>query len=141
MNLAATQKNNLDRLVIFDGVCNFCNASINFIISRDPHAKFTFTTVQSEHGKALLNNLGINPLNPNTFVLIKNGDTYLKSSAALEICKELSKPWPLVSYLRFVPVFIRDSVYTLIAKNRYRLMRKRDECMLPTKDIKARFID
>ncbi len=140
MNLKAPLSNLPDRLVIFDGVCNFCNASSNFIIKRDPSAKFTFTTVQSELGVRILGQLGIDPDDPNTFVLIKNGEVHLKSSAALQIAKELTGAWSLASYLIVIPSVIRDSVYGLIARNRYALMGKRDTCMVPSAEVKARFI-
>lgn len=141
MNLKATINKLPDRLIIFDGVCNFCNASSTFIIKRDPSAKFTFTTVQSEIGSRLLNHLDIDPADPNTFVLIKNGEVYLKSTAALEIAKELTGVCSLASYLTVIPSVIRDSVYGLIARNRYALMGKRDTCMTPSAEVKARFID
>lgn len=130
-----------DKLIIFDGVCNFCNASTNFIIRRDPNAIFTFTSVQSGTGTKLLNDLGLDPNDPNTFVLIQNGEVFLRSNAALEISKYLTRAWPLIFYLRFIPVIIRDSVYKLVARNRYKIMGKRDVCMIPSEDIKARFID
>ena len=130
-----------DKLIIFDGVCNFCNASTNFIIRRDPNAIFTFTTVQSGTGTKLLSDLGLDPNDPNTFVLIQNGEVFLRSNAALEISKYLTRAWPLIFYLRFIPVIIRDSVYKLVARNRYKIMGKRDVCMIPSEDIKARFID
>jgi predicted DCC family thiol-disulfide oxidoreductase YuxK len=141
VNLIAAENNLPDRLVIFDGICNFCNAATNFIINRDPTAKFTFATVQSVTGTRLLNHLGIDPDDPNTFVIIKNGEAYLKSTAALEIAKDLAGPCSTLAYLRFIPRTIRDSLYGLIARNRYTLMGKRDSCMIPTADIRARFID
>jgi len=130
-----------DRLIIFDGVCNFCSASTNFIIKRDPESKFKFATVQSDTGVQLLSKLNIDPSAPNTFVLIKNESVFLKSNAALEIAKELSGPLQLMSYMRFIPRVIRDSIYDLVARNRYRIMGKRDSCMVPTENIRARFID
>lgn len=140
MNLKAPHSKLPDRLVIFDGVCNFCNASSSFIIQRDPSAKFTFTTIQSPIGASLLDQLGIDADDPNTFVLIKNGGVYLKSTAALEIAGELTGAWSLAAILRFIPVFIRDMIYDLIARNRYRIMGKRDSCIVPTTDIKSRFL-
>ncbi|MBL4674267.1 MAG: DUF393 domain-containing protein, partial [Arenicella sp.] len=98
------------------------------------------TTVQSEIGAHLLSQFGIDPDDPNTFVLIKNGEVYLKSTAALEIAKELSGAWSLAKYLIVIPSVIRDSVYGLIARNRYALMGKRDTCMTPSAKVKARFI-
>lgn len=130
-----------NKLIIFDGVCNLCNASTNFIIQRDPNALFTFTPVQSDTGIRLLSDLGIDPSDPSTFVLIQNGEVFLKSDAALEIAKHLTGAWPILSYLRFIPNIIRDSIYNLIAKNRYKIMGKRNSCMIPTAEIKARFID
>ena len=129
------------RLIVFDGVCNFCNASINFIIKRDPQAKFTFTTVQSDTGRNLLVDLSIDPRDPNTLVLVKNGEVFEKSSAALEIAKELSAWWPVAHYLSYIPIDFRDWLYSLVANNRYRLMGKRDSCVIPSADVRARFID
>jgi predicted DCC family thiol-disulfide oxidoreductase YuxK len=140
MNLKAPLSNLPDRLVIFDGVCNFCNASSNFIIKRDPSAKFTFTIIQSEIGIQLLRQFDIDSDDPNTFVLIKNREVYLKSTAALEIAKELTGAWALARYLIVIPKIIRDSVYSLVARNRYALMGKRDNCMIPSADVRERFI-
>jgi len=130
-----------ERLIILDGICNFCSASANFIIKRDPTATFSFATVQSKTGNHLLTKLGLNPDDPNTFVLIKNGEVFCKSGAALEIAKDLTGAWPVVSFLRIVPAFIRDFIYDLIARHRYKIMGKRQTCMIPTDDVKARFID
>lgn len=141
MNLKTPDINTPSHLIIFDGVCNFCNASINFIIQRDPNAVFTFTHVQSDIGTRLLRKLGIDPNDPNTFVLIKHGEVYLKSNAALEISKNLNAGWPMIAYFRLIPTIIRDSIYGLFARNRYRIMGKRDHCMVPSADFKARFID
>lgn len=141
MNTKAQQNKLPTRLIIFDGACSFCNAAINFIIKRDPQAKFTFTTIQGVTGIELLFKLGIDPSNPDTFVLIKQGEVFLKSNAALEISRELTGAWRLAYYFRRIPLFIRDAAYSLIAKNRYKLFQKRDQCMIPWPDIKARFID
>jgi predicted DCC family thiol-disulfide oxidoreductase YuxK len=141
VNLKAATNNLPDRLIIFDGICNFCNAGTNFIISRDPSAKFTFTAIQSDTGARLLKNLGIDPDHPNTFVMVKNGEVYVKSTAALEIAKDLTGPWSIAAYLIIIPRVIRDSLYSLIALNRYSLMGKRDSCIIPAADIRSRFID
>ena len=129
------------QLIIFDGVCNFCNASINFIIERDPEAKFVFTTVQGHTGSTILNELNIDPLDPNTFVLIKHKKAFIKSDAVLEISQDLVGPWRFMIYFNVVPRTLRDLIYKLIANNRYKLMGKRDKCMIPSSDLKARFID
>jgi len=130
-----------NNLIIFDGVCNFCSATSKFIIQRDPSVKFSFTTTQSNIGIELLSKLGVDPNDPSTFVLIKNKEVFLRSNAALEISKDLSGPWRALAWLRFVPLPIRDSVYGLIARNRYKLMGKRESCMVPTTSIRARFIE
>jgi predicted DCC family thiol-disulfide oxidoreductase YuxK len=96
--------------------------------------------MQSEVGIGLLNQFDIDPNDPNTFVLIKYGEAYLKSTAALEIEKELTGAWYLVGYLTVIPRVIRDSIYGLVARNRYVLMGKRDTCMIPSAEVKARFI-
>lgn len=128
-------------IIIFDGVCNLCNASINFIIKHDHAKRFTFATTQSKHGARLLNDLGIDPKDPTTFVYIDIDDTYLKSDAAVAIAKHLRRPWSGFNYLRFIPQFIRDFAYSLIAQNRYKLLGKREVCMIPSPELKARFLD
>lgn len=129
------------KVIIFDGVCKLCNASINFIIKHDVDAQFTFATTQSNYGIKALSELGMDPLDPTTFVLIENNQRYFMSDAVLQIASQLAKPWALFFYLKIVPKFLRDLVYKIIAKYRYKLLGQRDQCMVPSHDLKARFLE
>jgi predicted DCC family thiol-disulfide oxidoreductase YuxK len=127
-------------VIYFDGICNLCNASINFIIKRDPKGHYKFASLQSEYAVENLpdelTRVGQLP----TLVLIdKNIKT--RSTAALTIAKHLSGLWPLIYIFIILPPFIRDFFYDLIAKNRYKLFGKRDHCMIPTPELKDRFMD
>ena len=127
-------------IVVFDGVCNFCNGAVNFIIQRDPNAVFLFTPIQSAFAKELIKKYEVDTLDTETFLLIKNEQCFVFSSAALEITKDLSGLWRILNVLRFVPKVIRDFVYRVVARNRYKLFGKKEVCMVPTDELKARFI-
>ncbi len=127
-------------IVIFDGICNFCNGAVNFIIKRDPNAKFAFTPMQSPLAKELMAQYKIDNVGIDTFVLIKDGQCLVFSSAALEISKGLSGYWYLFNLFKLVPSPIRDVIYKLFARNRYRLFGKTDSCMVPSPDVKSRFV-
>lgn len=128
-------------VVLFDGVCNFCNASINFIIDHDPKFRFRFGALQSEEGKKLMADYGLDSQYFDSVVLFHNGKYFTKSTAALNISKRLSGAWPVVYYL-FIwwPPFVRNLFYDLIAKYRYRLFGKSDSCRMPTPELKERFL-
>ena len=130
-----------ERIVIFDGVCNLCEFSVNFIYERDHKGKFTFTPAQSPLGSKLLQHYQINSDTLDTVVLVKNGRTYTRSSAALEIASELDSPWNFLRFFSVIPLPLRDQVYDIIARNRYRWFGKKDSCMIPTPEIKARFLE
>jgi len=127
-------------IILFDGVCNLCNNSVNFIISRDLHKHFKFAALQSPTGQRLLQENDLHPRQLETFILIEEGQVYSRSSAALQVAKRLNKPWPLLYVCKLMPVPIRDRIYNLVAKHRYRLFGKRETCMVPTSDVKERFI-
>mgnify|MGYP000260850286 FL=1 len=127
-------------IVIFDGICNFCNGAVNFIIKRDPNATFAFTPMQSPLAKELMKQYKIDNVGIDTFLLIKDGQCLIFSSAALEISKGLSGYWYLFNFFKLVPSPIRDVVYKLFARNRYRLFGKADSCMVPSPDVKSRFV-
>ena len=127
-------------LVLFDGICNLCNGSVLFIIKRDPDQKFRFTSLQSEAAQQYISRFSISGPHLHSVILIKKGKVYDRSSAALEIARELSGLWPVFYGFKIIPRFIRDAVYNLIAANRYRLFGKKEECMVPTPELKARFI-
>lgn len=128
------------KLILFDGVCNFCNFWVNFIISRDKKDLFRFASLQSEVGKTILNYLNLSTENFDTFVLIEGKHFYFKSTAALKVLKNING-WLKVLYpLILLPKFLRDSVYNLIAKNRYKIFGRSDTCRIPTESEKAKFI-
>lgn len=128
------------RIILFDGVCNLCNASVIFILGRERKRTFHFASIQSEVGRELLAWCGLPPNYLQAVVLIDRGKVYLGSTAALKIGQHLRFPWSFLSHLGFiVPRFIRDWVYNQIAQNRYQWFGKRDVCMVPTQELKSRF--
>ena len=127
-------------IVLFDGVCHMCSNSVNFIIRRDRRKLFKFAPLQSPVGQELLRRHHLWPDELDTFILIEEGRAYTRSTAALRVAKRLSGLWPLAYMLIVVPKLLRDVVYGVIAKNRYKWFGKRDECMMPTADVKERFL-
>lgn len=126
--------------MLFDGVCNFCEGSVRFIIERDPKSRFRFASLQSDAGKRLAEQHGADASRLNTMMLIRNGRLYKRSGAALRIARGLRFPWPLAAVLLIVPAFIRDAVYDVIARNRYKWFGEKETCMIPTPDIRERFL-
>lgn len=127
-------------VILFDGVCNFCNGAVNFTIKRDKNKIIKFAPLQSEIGKAFIKQYGLPENDMRSFLLIENGKLYSKSTAALKVCRYLKGLWPLCYGFIIVPAFIRNAVYDLIAKNRYKWFGQKKECMVPTPDVKARFL-
>lgn len=130
----------MKRIVLFDGVCNFCDSSVQFIIKRDPAGHFLFTSLQSEKGMELVKQYAI-PADLDGVVLIENGRVFTKSSAALRIAKKLDGLWHLLFLFILVPSKIRDIFYDYFARNRYKWFgKKEDACTLPSPDIRKRFL-
>jgi predicted DCC family thiol-disulfide oxidoreductase YuxK len=128
-------------VILFDGVCNLCNRSVQFIIKRDKKKQFLFASLQGKTGGELLKKFDL-PANVfNSFILIEGENIYSRSTAALRIAKQLGGGWKLLYGFMILPRFIRDAIYNLIAKNRYKWFGKRDECMIPTPELKERFLD
>lgn len=127
-------------VILFDGVCNLCNSSVNFVIERDKKDKFRFAALQSEEGKQMLLEQGEDSEYLDSIVLVKNGKVYSKSTAALHIAKNLSGLWPVLSVFLIIPKFIRDFFYDIIAKNRYKWFGKKNECRIPTPELAAKFL-
>lgn len=127
-------------VILFDGVCNFCNGSVNFTIKRDKHKTIKFAPLQSDIGKALVKQYGLPENEMRSFLFIENGKLYNKSTAALRVSRHLKGLWPLFYGFIIVPPFIRNAVYDLIARNRYKWFGQKDECMVPTPDVRARFL-
>ena len=130
----------MSAIILFDGVCNFCNGSVNFIIDRDPDKYFKFAPLQSEIGQKLLSEHGVDKTVTDSVVLIEDGKVYTHSTAALRIAGRLQGAWSLFSHLKIVPSFIRDGFYKLFAKYRYKMFGKQEACMLPTPEVRARFL-
>lgn len=128
-------------VVLFDGVCNLCNSSVQFILKHDKKSQFLFASLQGTYGQEQLKRLGLSQENFNSFMLLENGELYSKSTGALRMLKHLGKGWQLLYVFIIVPKFIRDGVYSIIANNRYRWFGKKEACWLPTPDLKKRFLD
>ncbi len=127
-------------IVLFDGICNFCNSSINFIIEHDRKNSFKFAPLQSEIGEKLMGKFELNSPLIDSVILIENDQAFTHSTAALKIARHLGGIWQLAYVFIVIPKFIRDFFYKLFAKNRYRLFGKRDACMLPTPEVRAKFL-
>ena len=128
------------RVILFDGVCNFCNSAVNFVIKRDKGSKIKFSPIQSSHGQRIIKEHDFHLNDLSSFIFIEKGALYTRSTAALKVCKYLGGAWPIAYGFIIVPKFIRDGIYNLIAKNRYKWFGQKDECMVPTPDIKKRFL-
>ncbi len=133
-------KNEFQAIILFDGVCNLCNASVQFILKRDSKAHFRFASLQSEFGKQQLLLYEIDASKCDSVIYIYKDRAFIKSTAALQIAKKLGGGWPLLYGLIIIPRFIRDWVYGFIAKNRYRWFGKKDSCMIPSPELKSRFL-
>ncbi|SFB73341.1 Predicted thiol-disulfide oxidoreductase YuxK, DCC family [Flexibacter flexilis DSM 6793] len=127
-------------VVLFDGVCNFCNSSVNFIIDHDPAQHFVFTALQEPVGQQILQDFGLRTEDFDSIVLVKNGKIYQKSSAALQIARGLSGLWPLFFGFWIIPSFVRDVFYDILARNRYRWFGRQESCRMPTPELRARFL-
>ena len=131
----------MDNIIFFDGVCNLCNKSINRLIKNDVKKKFKFASLQSDFAMSLVPDQMINHKNLDTILLYKKGQFYDRSNAVLNICKALGGGFNLFLIGYIVPRFIRDAMYRLVANNRYEWFGKEDQCMVPTDDLKDRFLD
>jgi len=129
------------KIILFDGVCNLCNSSVHFIIKKDKKKQFLFTSLQSDAARDILLQFQLKNSELDSILLIKNGQVYQKSDAILKIVKHLNGIWKMSYGFIILPKFIRDYVYIIIAKNRYRWFGKREVCMIPTKELQMRFLD
>lgn len=144
-------------MIFFDGICNLCNHAVQFIIKRDQQDYFRFAALQTEVAKAQLAVLNIEKKRAassknqqvsltaheqqlNTIILLENGKTYDRSTAALRIARRLSGVWPLLYIFIIIPPFIRDFLYELISKNRYRIWGKQESCIVPSAALKSKFL-
>jgi predicted DCC family thiol-disulfide oxidoreductase YuxK len=133
-------------LVLYDGVCGLCDRLVQFLLGHDRHAVFCFAPLQSATGQAIVARFGGNPNELNSFLVVANyrGDhplMFAKSSAALFVARELGWPWKTAAAMRFLPTVIRDHVYDVIARNRYRVFGRFDQCLIPRAEFRGRFVD
>jgi predicted DCC family thiol-disulfide oxidoreductase YuxK len=127
-------------VVLFDGVCNLCNGAVQFIIKRDKTSKFLFASLQSDFGQSQLQKFGLDPTKLHSIITIENGKFYERSDAALKIASGLAQPWQMLGVFRIFPRVFRDWVYNVISKNRYKVFGKRESCMIPTPELKEKFV-
>lgn len=129
-----------DPVILFDGVCNFCNGAVNFTIKRDKKKVIKFAALQSATGAALAEQYGVSANDLRSFLFVEDGIIYNRSTAALRVCRYLKGLWPLCYAFIIVPAFIRNGIYDFIAKHRYKWFGERDACMIPTPDVRSRFL-
>jgi predicted DCC family thiol-disulfide oxidoreductase YuxK len=129
-----------DDVILYDGVCVFCSRWIRFVAARDTQTRFRFTAIQSAYGARLAQAFGIDPHDPDTNAVIHGGVAYFKSDAALTVLSSLPG-WRWARALRLIPKPIRDTVYNLVARNRYRIFGKYQECFLPDAEFRARVME
>ncbi|HZM28733.1 MAG TPA: thiol-disulfide oxidoreductase DCC family protein [Gemmatimonadales bacterium] len=127
-------------VVLFDGVCNLCSGSVQFLLKRDPEGRFRFASLQSEAGRSLMAEHGLDVDALSSVLLIEDGQVWQESSAALRIARHLPGAWKLLRVFAAVPRPLRDAAYRWIARNRYRWFGRTETCWLPTPELKARFL-
>lgn len=128
------------KIILFDGVCNLCNSSVTFVIKRDAKDVFRFAALQEEPGQKLIKQYGIDTNKTDSIIFIENNKAYTKSTAALRISRYLGGAYPLLYGFIIIPVFIRNWVYDYVAKNRYKWYGKKESCMIPTPELKVKFL-
>ena len=131
----------MDNVVIFDGVCNLCARSVRFILDHEADHTLRFTPLQSPAGSRLMRQLGLDPEDARTFVLVADGKAYVKSDAAIRLSRYFRRAWKPLGLIKIIPRWIRDRVYDVVARNRYRWFGRLDSCMVPTSELRTRFIE
>lgn len=126
---------------MFDGVCNLCNASVNFVIDRDSDRYFRYAPLQSDAGQRFLKKHGQSVSDFDSVILDEGDRFFTRSTAALHIARKLDGAWPLLYGFIIIPPFLRNLVYNLIARNRYKWFGRKDECRIPTPELKSLFLD
>lgn len=130
-----------DGLMVFDGLCNFCSAQVRMVLRIDRAGTIRFTSIQSPYGRRLAERFGIDPDAPSTFLFFDHGRPLEESDGVVAALRRLPRPWRWLRALRIVPGPVRDAIYRWVARNRYRLLGRRDACMVPPPHVRARFID
>jgi predicted DCC family thiol-disulfide oxidoreductase YuxK len=128
-------------IILFDGVCNLCESSVQMVLKNDPEGYFHFASLQGPVGQQLLQQYQLQGNDMKSFVLIEDGKAYTRSTAALRVTRKMKMPWRLLSPLIILPAFIRNAVYDFIAANRYRWFGEKTECWMPRPEWKKRFLD
>lgn len=128
-------------VILFDGVCNLCNASVNFVIDRDPGGAFRFAALQGEAGRRVQEERDLAGEGLDSVVLVEEGVVYTRSTAALRIARRLGFPWSMLAVLLVLPESVRDWFYDVVARNRYRWFGRRESCRVPTPEVMGRFLD
>lgn len=126
-------------IILFDGICNLCNSTVSFLITRDKKKLFRFAALQSETGKTLLQKNSISEEQVSTLIYLRNGNCLMQSTAIIYILRDLGGIWKCFYPLIYLPLPIRDAIYSFIARHRYHLFGKRNQCMTPTPELKDRF--
>ena len=134
------QTPNISPIILFDGICNFCNGMVNFAIRHDKKKRLLFAPLQSEAGQKLLREYNLSQEKFESFILIENGKVYFKSTAALRVVSYFPWYWQELQILRIIPPFMRNAIYDFIASNRYKWFGKKVECMIPTPEVRDRFL-
>ena len=134
-------ENSNNKIVLFDGICNLCNSSVQFIIKQDKKKRFRFASLQGKFGQEFLKKYDLPADNFNSFILVEEEKIYTRSTGALRMLKHLGGGWSLFYAFIILPKFIRDGVYNWVARNRYKWFGKKDECTIPTPDLRTRFLD
>ncbi|MDA3854308.1 MAG: DCC1-like thiol-disulfide oxidoreductase family protein [Bacteroidales bacterium] len=127
-------------IILFDGVCHLCNGSVNFLLKMDKKERFKFSPLQSPNGQAVLKQHQLSDTGLDTFIFIHHGKCYSKSTAALKVLKSFGRGWQIFYIFIIIPRFIRDFIYDLVARHRYRLFGRSEQCMVPNPDIERRFL-
>jgi predicted DCC family thiol-disulfide oxidoreductase YuxK len=127
-------------VILFDGVCNFCNGAINFVLKHDRKGIFRFAALQSEAGQKLLKQYHLSTNDFESFILLDDGQVYKKSSASLRVLNKLPWYWKEIQILKIIPRIFSDAIYDFIAKHRYKWFGKKEQCMVPTPEIRSRFL-
>lgn len=130
-----------DPLVLYDGVCNLCAGSVRFVVRHDRTGVFHFASIQSPLGRELYLRYGLNPESMPSFLVISGGRAFVRSDAAFEVFRRCGGFLSVLAWLRWVPRFLRDPVYDLIARNRYRWFGRADTCLVPTPELRSRFLE
>ena len=127
-------------IILFDGICNLCNSSVNFIIKNDKKEHFLFASLQSDAAKDILLQYQVKKIKFDSILLIENGEIFEKSRAALRISRNLDGAYRFIYFLKIIPKFLTDWIYEIIARNRYKWFGKKEFCMIPSSQVKNRFL-